>query len=378
MTRTHHTTLLFLIICVSKCYTFYVPGMAPADFKAGDPIEVKAVKMTSIHTQLPYEYYSLPFCLPKGGLNAIHYKSENLGEVLRGDRIVNTPYDVKMAKNTPCTLLCNSPSNPINWSVGESQIVVDRIQHEYFVHLLVDNLPAATPVFNPEVNDFQYEHGYKLGNTVGDRNYINNHLKLTLLYHNPTPDVYRVVGFHVEAKSVHMDDLKFIDKTCTFPSKPRPQLVEPSTGTKLFFTYEVEWELSKVSWASRWDTYLAMSDVQIHWFSIINSILVIFFLSGILTMIMVRTLRRDIAKYNADESFDETIEETGWKLVHGDVFRPPKNSRLFAAVVGSGIQIFLMALITLCMFDARFYAVLTGLLQFSPCWECCRRPRGAL
>jgi transmembrane 9 superfamily protein 2/4 len=356
MTHTHHTTLLFLIICVSKCYTFYVPGMAPADFKAGDPIEVKAVKMTSIHTQLPYEYYSLPFCLPKGGLNAIHYKSENLGEVLRGDRIVNTPYDVKMAKNTPCTLLCNSPSNPINWSVGESQIVVDRIQHEYFVHLLVDNLPAATPVFNPEVNDFQYEHGYKLGNTVGDRNYINNHLKLTLLYHNPTPDVYRVVGFHVEAKSVHMDDLKFIDKTCTFPNKPRPQLVEPSTGTKLFFTYEVEWELSKVSWASRWDTYLAMSDVQIHWFSIINSILVIFFLSGILTMIMVRTLRRDIAKYNADESFDETIEETGWKLVHGDVFRPPKNSRLFAAVVGSGIQIFLMALITL------FFAML-GMLS---------------
>lgn len=161
-------------------------------------------------------------------------------------------------------------------------------------------------------------------------------------------DIYRVVGFHVEAKSVAMDDIKFVGKTCTFPSKPRPQLVDSSTGTKLFFTYEVEWEMSKISWASRWDTYLAMSDVQIHWFSIINSIVVIFFLSGILTMIMVRTLRRDIAKYNADESFDEAIEETGWKLVHGDVFRPPKNSRLFAAVIGSGIQIFLMALITLC------------------------------
>ncbi|RZB38698.1 transmembrane 9 superfamily member 4, partial [Asbolus verrucosus] len=328
-----HRHILFLTLCISKCYTFYVPGMAPADFKKGDSIEVKAVKMTSIHTQLPYEYYSLPFCLPKGGLDAIHYKSENLGEVLRGDRIVNTPYDVKMAENTPCTVLCNSPKKPINWSVGESQIVVDRIQHEYFVHLLVDNLPAATQVLNTETNEIQYEHGYKLGNTVGDRNYINNHLKLTLLYHNPTPDVYRVVGFHVEAKSVLMDDLKFVGKTCTFPSKPRPQLVDPSTGSKLYFTYEVEWEVSKISWASRWDTYLAMSDVQIHWFSIINSIVVIFFLSGILTMIMVRTLRRDIAKYNADESFDETIEETGWKLVHGDVFRPPKNSRFFAAVV---------------------------------------------
>ena len=74
---------------------------------------------------------------------------------------------------------------------------------------------------------------------------------------------------------------------------------------------------------------------------------------GILTMIMVRTLRRDIARYNAGDSesltgLDESIEETGWKLVHGDVFRPPINSRLFAAVIGSGIQIFFMALITIC------------------------------
>lgn len=76
------------------------------------------------------------------------------------------------------------------------------------------------------------------------------------------------------------------------------------------------------------------------------------FLAGILTMIMVRTLRRDIARYNADEGPDEAIEETGWKLVHGDVFRPPRYSRLFAAVIGSGIQIFFMALITICMYHS--------------------------
>lgn len=120
---------------MKRSQQFYVPGMAPTDFKKGDQIEVKAVKMTSIHTQLPYEYYSLPFCLPKGGLNAIHYKSENLGEVLRGDRIVNTPYIVKMAEDSQCSLLCNSHDNPIHWSVSQSQTVVDRIQHEYFIHL---------------------------------------------------------------------------------------------------------------------------------------------------------------------------------------------------------------------------------------------------
>ncbi|CAH0556992.1 unnamed protein product [Brassicogethes aeneus] len=349
------TFLLLILSWIKLSRQFYVPGMAPTDFKFKSPIEVKAVKMTSIHTQLPYEYYSLPFCLPKGGSTAIQYKSENLGEVLRGDRIVNTPYEVHMGVNTACTLLCNSPDDPINWGVSESQKVADRIQHEYYVHLLIDNLPAATTIENPERSEVQYNHGYSLGMSVGDKNYINNHLKLTLLYHNPSPEIYRVVGFRVEAKSVSIDDIKFNGKTCTVPRKPKPQVVGPS-GTKLLFTYEVVWNKSDISWASRWDTYLAMSDVQIHWYSIINSIVVIFFLSGILTMIMVRTLRRDIAKYNADENFDDTIEETGWKLVHGDVFRPPRHSMLFAALVGSGIQIFLMALITL------FFAML-GMLS---------------
>lgn len=39
-------------------------------------------------------------------------------------------------------------------------------------------------------------------------------------------------------------------------------------------------QASEVKWASRWDTYLTMSDVQIHWFSIVNSVVVVFFLSG--------------------------------------------------------------------------------------------------
>ena len=51
-----------------------------------------------------------------------------------------------------------------------------------------------------------------------------------------------------------------------------------------------------------WDTYLAMSDVQIHWFSIVNSVIVVFFLAGILSMIIIRTLRRDIARYNEEDA----------------------------------------------------------------------------
>lgn len=57
----------------------------------GDLLKVKVNKLTSIKTQLPYSYYTLPFCRPK----TIVDSAENLGEVLRGDRIENSPYEVE-------------------------------------------------------------------------------------------------------------------------------------------------------------------------------------------------------------------------------------------------------------------------------------------
>lgn len=90
-----------------------------------------------------------------------------------------------------------------------------------------------------------------------------------------------MVGFEVEPNTVNRDEIKFEGDVCNFPDAVRPQAVLPNTNNQLYFTYSVEWKESAVSWASRWDIYLGMSDVQIHWFSIINSLVVVFFLSGI-------------------------------------------------------------------------------------------------
>ncbi|KAL1457529.1 hypothetical protein WDU94_007747 [Cyamophila willieti] len=335
--------LVTLISQYSPSYGFYVPGVAPVEFKIGEPIEVRAVKMTSVITQLPYEYYSLPFCKPK---NRTIYKSENLGEVLRGDRIVNTPYDLRMAKNFKCNSLCEQA-----WDTSQQTEVINKIQHEYSVHLLVDNLPCATRIINPDTQQIQYEHGYKLGYMDDNKYYINNHLNFILLYHTYNEESYRVVGFEVQAESISYKELTDgTEKGSGVCNKEKNRKLEAQsvTADKIMFSYSVEWRQSDIPWASRWDIYLSMSDTHIHWFSIVNSILVIFFLSGILTLIMIRTLRRDIARYNAgDEGIDEVLEESGWKLVHGDVFRPPRYPRLFVSIIGSGVQIFLMTLVTL-------------------------------
>lgn len=122
---------------------------------------------------------------------------------------------------------------------------------------------------------------------------------------------------------------------------------EIDTDKEIVFTYDISFESSDIKWASRWDTFLLMNDDQIHWFSIINSLMIVLFLSGMVAMIMLRTVYRDIANYNQLDSQDESPEETGWKLVYGDVFRPPDNSSLLCVYVGTGIQVFGMILVTM-------------------------------
>lgn len=44
------------------------------------------------------------------------------------------------------------------------------------------------------------------------------------------------------------------------------------------------------------------------------------------------------------------MEESGWKNVHGDVFRPPQYPMILSSLLGSGIQLFCMVLIVICKF----------------------------
>ncbi|XP_014829470.1 PREDICTED: transmembrane 9 superfamily member 4 [Poecilia mexicana] len=354
--------LLLLVALLPVGRSFYVPGVAPQDFHEGAQVEIKAVKLTSSRTQLPYEYYSLPFCKP----GSVLYKAENLGEVLRGDRIVNTLYNVKMNEDKKCELMCDKKK----LNVEESKLVAERIQEEYYVHLIADNLPVATRLeFYPNREtggdeeqkkvadkDVQFEHGYRLGFVDNNKFYLHNHLSFILYFHREKVEEgethnYRVVRFEVVPQSVKVEDLKAVEteKTCTLPeaSGSAPQEIDPTKDNEILFTYSVTWKESEVKWASRWDTYLTMSDVQIHWFSIVNSVVVVFFLSGILSMIIIRTLRKDIANYNREDDIEDTMEESGWKNVHGDVFRPPQYPMILSSLLGSGIQLFCMILIVI-------------------------------
>ncbi len=76
----------------------------------------------------------------------------------------------------------------------------------------------------------------------------------------------------------------------------------PSTAkdVEIPFTYSVKFKRNNdVRWASRWDYILkSLPQTRIQWFSIFNSLVIVLFLSGMVAMILLRTLFQDIARYN--------------------------------------------------------------------------------
>jgi len=328
-----------MVAMSSSVQAFYLPGVAPNEYVEGGVVDLKVNKLTSVKTQLPYRYYTLPFCKP----TQIQESFENLGEILEGDLIENSPYEIHMLQNVSCKALCTVPL-----SKEEKKKIEEMIKDEYLVNWLVDNLPAATRYVKrgTTAKEETFMNGFPVRITRGGKYFIHNHVKLDLKYHvNPLEyEGYRIVGFEVEPYSIS-------PKTDSDPPSCKEEdnypVFELYAHDKITFTYDVQWTESSLRWASRWDYYLRMTGGQIHWFSILNSFVIMLFLSGMVAVILLRTLHRDIAKYNELATEEEAIEETGWKLVHGDVFRKPRHAKMLAVCTGSGVQLLGMSVITL-------------------------------
>ena len=66
----------------------------------------------------------------------------------------------------------------------------------------------------------------------------------------------------------------------------------------IIYSYTVTFNpQNDVKWSSRWDYILeSMPHTNIQWFSILNSLVIVLFLSGMVAMILLRTLHKDIAR----------------------------------------------------------------------------------
>ncbi|KAK4140244.1 uncharacterized protein C8A04DRAFT_15120 [Dichotomopilus funicola] len=337
---------------------FYLPGVAPTSYKQDDPVplNVNAIRPVAgsdamLHSVVSYDYYHPLFqlCQPAGGPQDV---GASLGSILFGDRIKTSPFELKMAKEEPCKVLCKT-----TYEKGAAVFVNQQIRDGISLNWLVDGLPAGQKIPDELTETEFYNPGFLLGQVTDDGNQVqfNNHYDIIVEYHEVagSREDYRVVGVIVEPDSRK------------YAGPPDGNICETSTGpvvlsesedTEVQFTYAVQWVPSKTAWATRWDKYLHVFDPKIHWFSLINSAVIVVFLVLTVMSILVRALKKDIARYNRLDQLnlddlsgtsaimeDGVQEDSGWKLVHGDVFRTPKHPLLLSVLLGNGAQLFVMA-----------------------------------
>lgn len=352
-----------LALFASTASAFYLPGVAPTTYGHGAVVPLNVNPLTpalsekdpQLRSVISYDYYhpAFRFCKPDGGPKDV---SESLGSVLFGDRILTSPFELKMGVNKSCKSLCE-PKPEYKFDKPSALFTNQRIRQNYNFNMLIDGLPAGQLYEDPSTNTEFTLRGFPLGE-VNQENKpaLNNHLDLLIEYHEAAKGKFRVVGV-LAMPSSRADTKRKPDggAECGSTKSPNLHLDDQGGETEVAFTYGVYWRESKTAWATRWDTYLHVFDPRIHWFSLINSAIIVVFLCGMVAAILMRALKKDIARYNRLDSFnlddlsgsggeaeDGVQEDSGWKLVHGDVFRTPRNPLLLSVFLGNGTQLFAM------------------------------------
>uniref|UniRef100_A0A8C8LN08 Transmembrane 9 superfamily member n=2 Tax=Oncorhynchus tshawytscha TaxID=74940 RepID=A0A8C8LN08_ONCTS len=367
-------SVLVIFLLLHSATSFYLPGLAPVSFcepgQAGKENEVPDCKSTieifvnrldSVESVLPYEYTAFDFC----AIDSEKRPSENLGQVLFGERIEPSPYKFEFKKKVDCKPVC---TKSYNTNKPEDKAHLDFLKKgmllNYQHHWIVDNMPV-TWCYDVEDGQKFCNPGFPIGCYVTeagrpkdacvvnsdfkdkDTFYVFNHVDITIHYHVVENEAAgaRLVAAKMEPKSYKHTKVEAPD--CA--GGPMYLNNKFSGELKIGYTYSVQFvEDTHIRWASRWDYILeSMPHTNIQWFSIMNSLVIVLFLSGMVAMIMLRTLHKDIARYNQMDSVEDAQEEFGWKLVHGDVFRPPRKGMLLSVFLGSGTQIFIMMFVTL-------------------------------
>ncbi|KAL8189158.1 hypothetical protein R6Q57_028724 [Mikania cordata] len=271
--RTYLVLFTYVIFLGHLCNGFYLPGSYMRTYSTGQEIFAKVNSLTSIETELPFSYYSLPYCTPSGGVKK---SAENLGELLMGDQIDNSPYRFRMNINES-VFLCAMHT----LKEHEVKLLKQRTHDLYQVNMILDNLPAIR-FANQNGVKIQWT-GFPVGFTPpGSKDdYIINHVKFRVFVHEyegtgvqiigtgeegmgviSTSDDkkksagYEIVGFEVFPCSVKYDPDKMakLHQYDQVESLNCPLALEKSQvireQEKIAFTYEVEFVKSNVRWPS--------------------------------------------------------------------------------------------------------------------------------
>ena len=313
----------------------------------GSIINIQVGKLSSNNYIIPYSYNRLKIC----NLKRIKKAEDNLGEILTGEDLYISEYTANINENKFCEILCNNQFRKN--TIRKIKRLIDR---NYYSNWYVDKLPAGLIYYNYDTKktDINYFYGIPLGKKEKDKYIIYNHLHFKILINKISEKRYNVVGLGILPMSMKHNGTNAIcekkyDEDFNFKSIVKEhEVLNNDDNQTILYTYDIVFEYSNITFASRWDHYKS-SDTKIHWTGIIISTLILIILTTIIAFLLTKIIKKDIDNYNYQvvqiEDIDniKSINENNWKQVSGDVFRPPRvNKMLLSSIIGTGCQLYLM------------------------------------
>jgi len=254
-----------------------------------------------------YHYYSLPICRPQ----KIEHRSLTLGEVLDGDRMAVSMYEISYKQNIETAVLCK-----VTLTDRDLNELRNAIEELFYFEFVVDDIPM--------------------------RGFIGHFEEGNLIPHTHHMYLYTHYDFRFE-----FNQNRIIFANISTKERAPVSLDGVLAPVELTFTYSVQWNPTNTKYEDR-QTLLRKSgffpvSLEIHWLSIINSTVLVFLLLGFVIIILSRILRNDFLRYNSDEDESLDDEDYGWKILHTDVFRFPPFKPLLCSFLGVGSQFLSLA-----------------------------------
>ncbi|KAA8532395.1 hypothetical protein F0562_032436 [Nyssa sinensis] len=301
---TTHLVVVLIICCGSQVRS----DESDHRYKAGDPVPLYANKVGPFQNPSEtYSYFDLPYCSPVH----VKKKKETLGEVLNGDRLISAPYKLDFLLEKESEVVCRKKLTKEEVSQFRTAVAKD-----YYFQMYYDDLPLWCFIGRVDRHGIAEQTDYKY--------LLFTHVHFEIFYNTD-----RVIQINART----------------------PQYVVNLTEEKemdVDFMYTVTWRKTNTPFEKRMEMYSQSSllphHLETHWFSVINSCATVLILIVCLVTFYMRVLRKDILEYTHDKELAYSQEETGWKNIHGDVFRYPKHKSLFAAALGSGTQLFILTI----------------------------------
>jgi len=241
-----------LLSTLSLSSAFYLPGLAPVNFCAKEKpaencksdVKLFVNRLDSEESVIPFEYSHFDFCETSSSEDS---PVENLGQVVFGERIRSSPYEINFLKNEECKLLCKKTYNTGKADDREKlKTLMFGMLKNYEHHWIVDNMPV-TWCYDVEGGQKYCSTGFPMGCFVDpnglkkdacvismlynkcDTYYLFNHVDITITYHSGANETWglefgerggRIIAVNISPKSYEHRGKNGLDLQCTDTSVP--------------------------------------------------------------------------------------------------------------------------------------------------------------